>query len=130
MKTMKIYRVSTNGNFGGNADKAPFTTKEKAEEFVGKMILDFGIEFECVEGKDFIHYVSKEVCRITTPHHTEEGVHGYAEIWITEDTLNFLDDEQFIPNTLEDYTYRPEPRNTKLPVDTREQILKSVTPTL
>ncbi len=31
------------------------------------MILDFNIEFEYVEGKDFTHYVSKEVCRITTP---------------------------------------------------------------
>ncbi len=36
MKAVKIYRVNTNGNFGGNADKAPFTTKEKAEEFVGR----------------------------------------------------------------------------------------------
>ncbi len=110
MKTIKIYKVSTNGNFGGNAEQAKFTTKEKAKEFVGKMILDFGIAFDEEEKDNTVHYTSKEKCRISTPHHTEEGIWDKAKIRIEEDEeLSFMDDEQFVPRTDPDdgYIYRP-----------------------
>ena len=114
MKKIKIYRVSTNGNFGGNAERAEFTTREKAKEFVAKMILDFGIAFDVEDKEGSVHYTSKEKCRINTPHHTGEGIWGNAEIWIKEEEQSFMDDEQFVPHTdpYDGYIYRPITRET------------------